>query len=562
MYVRIMQAEAVRAAVTALRAAYQGLADCQIDTLTKTELVSVLDDLETLSCQLPSQSQRLLARLQTETTPKEMGAKSWKDVLRLRWRISPAEAARRLAEAAELGPRRSLTGERLDPLLPATATAAAQGALTPEHTKTVREAIADLPGFVDTLTRAQFEADLVRIGRGVGPRELKDAAAKALFLLDQDGPEPDDAERMRKRAVHAAPQGRDGMVAISGHLSPEAWAIWEVIFAKYAAPGMCNPDDPEPCTCGTPSQAQIDADHRSGAQRRHDAMVAIGRIALMSGQLGVLNGLPASIANVGVSRYLLFGLFSQVGPRLLCHNAVRAHRCGAVHGPSRAASPTLRAWQGAGLTSRGKAAATEPGGVRVDSKVGVLSDVCAALFSGDSGSARATLRSRYPFVPVEKIARRYSVSQSMKVFLRDGFIDCYTGNRLVNPGVLRLLHVVLGDDFPAHPNWKASETHPAFWDLFPTVDHVQPVSRGGRDDESNLVTASMLSNRAKDQWTLEDLRWKLHPAGSVEDWDGLSRWLINYLAKNPTVLQEAPEPHRSYIQRWLNATRTVLEAGG
>ena len=58
---------------------------------------------------------------------------------------------------------------------------------------------------------------------------------------------------------------------------------------------MCNPDDPEPCTSGTPTQAQIDNDHRSLAQRQHDALIAVGRIALMSGQLGQLNGLPVSI---------------------------------------------------------------------------------------------------------------------------------------------------------------------------------------------------------------------------------------------------------------------------
>ena len=68
-----------------------------------------------------------------------------------------------------------------------------------------------------------------------------------------------------------------------------------MIFAKYAAPGMCNPADPEPCTSGTPTQAQIDNDHRSLAQRQHDALIAVGRIALMSGELGQLNGLPVSI---------------------------------------------------------------------------------------------------------------------------------------------------------------------------------------------------------------------------------------------------------------------------
>ena len=198
----------------------------------------------------------------------------------------------------------------------------------------------------------------------------------------------------------------------------------------------------------------------------------------------------------------------------------------------------------------------------MDSKAGVLSDVCAALALGDSRSARATLKSRYPFVPLEKIVRRYSERKSMKLFMRDGFIDRYTGNRLINPGVLRLLHVVPGNDFPAHPHGKVSETHLAFWELFPTVDHVVPVSRGGRDDESNWVTASMLSNQAKNQWTLDDLGWKLHPPGAAAKWDGLSCWLVDYLAANPTKLADAPVTHSGYIRRWLTATKAALEEAG
>lgn len=196
----------------------------------------------------------------------------------------------------------------------------------------------------------------------------------------------------------------------------------------------------------------------------------------------------------------------------------------------------------------------------MDSNAEVLRDVCAALRGGDSGSARETLRSHYPFVRVEQIVRRFSERQSMGLFMRDGFIDRYTGNRLINPGVLRLLHVVLRDDFPAHPNWKASETHIAFWELFPTVDHLVPVSRGGPDDKSNWVTASMLSNQAKAHWSVKDLGWELHPAGAVEEWDGLSRWLVDYVAENPTVLEEAAAPHRGYIGRWIKVTKAALEA--
>jgi hypothetical protein len=59
-----MGAGAVQATVAALRAAYDELAALPIDALTATELVGVLDDLETLGCQLPAQSHRMLARLQ------------------------------------------------------------------------------------------------------------------------------------------------------------------------------------------------------------------------------------------------------------------------------------------------------------------------------------------------------------------------------------------------------------------------------------------------------------------------------------------------------------------
>ena len=196
----------------------------------------------------------------------------------------------------------------------------------------------------------------------------------------------------------------------------------------------------------------------------------------------------------------------------------------------------------------------------MDANAGVLEEVCGALLGGSTESAKATLREKYPFVPVVTVGRSFSLRQSMNLFLRDGFIDLYSGSRLINPGVLRLLHVVLGDDFPAHPNWRFSETHPAFWELFPTVDHRVPVTRGGVDDESNWVTASMMRNQIKAQWTLEELGWTLHPRGDVEKWNGLSLWLGDYLKVNPTVLEgETARPHRSYIERWARVTKAALE---
>ncbi|MFV8242959.1 DUF222 domain-containing protein [Mycolicibacterium peregrinum] len=134
-------------------------------SLTRAELVRVLDEYEALLCQLPSVGHRLLAQLQAGSTARELGAKSWNEVLRLRWRLSTAEAGRRLGEAAELGPRRSLTREPLPAVLPVVAAAQGAGLITADHVRVLRDAVAHLPGFVDQVTREQFEADLVSLSR-------------------------------------------------------------------------------------------------------------------------------------------------------------------------------------------------------------------------------------------------------------------------------------------------------------------------------------------------------------------------------------------------------------
>lgn len=93
-------------------------------------------------------------------------------------------------------------------------------------------------------------------------------------------------------------------------------------------------------------------------------------------------------------------------------------------------------------------------------------------------------------------------------------------------------------EFPFHPNWKMSETHMIYRELFPTIDHVVPVARGGADDESNWVTTSMLRNAAKSNWTLEEVGWTLVPAGDLLQWDGLLGWFIDYLKQDSRWLDD------------------------
>jgi hypothetical protein len=290
-----METGSLAEAVAEMRAAYDKVRTCSLDTLTHPELLDALGELEFLNRQLPAQSHRILARLDREASPKECGAKSWKALLSERLRISGKEAKRRLQEAAVLGPRTALNGEPLAPVLPRTASRQAAGTIGAEHVAVIREFFTTLPHWVDAATREVIETQLARIAATTGPEELRAAARELMAHLDQDGPMPDDADRARKRSMNVGAQQSDGMSKLTGNVDPEFRATWEPLLAKFAAPGMCNPADEDPCTSGTPSQEQIDGDHRSYGQRVHDAFLVVGRMALCSGQLGQLNGLPVTV---------------------------------------------------------------------------------------------------------------------------------------------------------------------------------------------------------------------------------------------------------------------------
>ena len=77
----------------------------------------------------------MIARLAAEASPVALGATSLAEVLWRRLRISRAEARRRIAEAADLGPRRAMTGEALAPVLPVTAAGQARGEIGREHVR-------------------------------------------------------------------------------------------------------------------------------------------------------------------------------------------------------------------------------------------------------------------------------------------------------------------------------------------------------------------------------------------------------------------------------------------
>jgi hypothetical protein len=184
----------------------------------------------------------------------------------------------------------------------------------------------------------------------------------------------------------------------------------------------------------------------------------------------------------------------------------------------------------------------------------VLANVCAEVDAGRANAAAVILAEEYPFVPLANVGRRYSPTQSTRLFWRDGFIDRYTGKRLVFPGTLRMLSYLFPEQFPFHNNWKTDVCHFGYYELFPTIDHLVPVSRGGEDNDQNWVSTSMLKNAAKANFTIEELGWPVFPAGDIRDWDGLTGWFMRRFADETSAV-DSP-----YLRQWAVAAKRTLSA--
>ncbi|BBX45620.1 HNH endonuclease signature motif containing protein [Mycobacterium cookii] len=279
--------------LNALEANYKSALDLTFDVLTTPERLRVLERWEQMRRCQPAVEHPLINQLAAQADPTELGGKL-AGALADRLRISRAEASRRIHEAADLGDRRALNGEALPPVLDATAAAQRNGDLGAGHVAVIRSFWHRLPDFVDIETRTKAEAQLTRLAVEHRPDELAKLADKLADCLNPDG-DFTDVDRAKRRGIAIGKQDLDGMSPITGWLTPEARATIDAVFAKLAAPGMCNSADDEPCVSGTPSQAAIDDDARTSGQRNHDALLALARSSLASGELGQHNGLPTSI---------------------------------------------------------------------------------------------------------------------------------------------------------------------------------------------------------------------------------------------------------------------------
>ncbi|GJO26941.1 hypothetical protein NJB1507_32400 [Mycobacterium marinum] len=282
----------ISALLDALDAAVAAIGEADLGHLEPAARLRALQRLENARRRQAVVSHDVIAGLATED-PADIGGPVYKVVAD--WlRISCAEARRRVHDAQQLSPRITLTGQPLPAELPATAQVWRRGLLDGQHVKVIAAFVRDLPQDTPADTVRQAEQFLARQAVQLRPDQLEKVANRAAVLINPDG-KFSDADRARQRGFTWCAQRPDGMSIGKLIATPQLRAHLDAWLARFAAPGMCNPDDETPCVKGEPTDEVTDKDLRSPAQRRHDALNALLDGRLGDPKLGAHNGLPVTV---------------------------------------------------------------------------------------------------------------------------------------------------------------------------------------------------------------------------------------------------------------------------
>ncbi|OPE52513.1 DUF222 domain-containing protein, partial [Mycobacterium intermedium] len=192
--------EAFAEAFASLQQAVSAVLDLCPDALSGRETMTYLEALLHEMRRLPVARHALINHLRTQVGEEELGGKLPR-VLANRLRITRGEANRFIGEAADLGPRRAMSGEPLEPLLPATAEAQRQGHLDESHIRIIRKFFAHLPASVDVDTCTKADRDLAKLGGDYRPDQLEKLAQKTLDTINPDGDYTEEQQRARKRCL-------------------------------------------------------------------------------------------------------------------------------------------------------------------------------------------------------------------------------------------------------------------------------------------------------------------------------------------------------------------------
>lgn len=280
------------ALATLISEAVAKLAGLPMAASTEDELLVVADTMEQARRRLDGAEATVMVEISDRGAYRKTGAFTLHQFLAQHLRAGSGAASRRLAAITAIGSFSSMTGGTLDPALPATAAAVADGAIGGDHVREIDAVMVQIPAAVDADTRARAEAQLATVARDLTPDGVRFAGNRLLAHLDPDGQVTDEKDRARTRGFTLQPQDRRLMSKVRALLTPQLRATLEVVLPQWAAPGMNNPDDPQSprgcCSVAEPAAlaAAAERDERTQSQRNHDALLAI----LEAAQASVVGG--------------------------------------------------------------------------------------------------------------------------------------------------------------------------------------------------------------------------------------------------------------------------------
>ena len=87
------------------------------------------------------------------------------------------------------------------------------------------------------------------------------------------------------------------------------------------------------------------------------------------------------------------------------------------------------------------------------SKCDVITLACEALSKGQLEESKEIIKVRYRFDMVETKKWNFSKTKLLQVFIRDGFIDRYSGEKLIPTGALSVLSELMPEGRLCLRNW-------------------------------------------------------------------------------------------------------------
>lgn len=121
--------------------------------------------------------------------------------------------------------------------------------------------------------------------------------------------------------------------------------------------------------------------------------------------------------------------------------------------------------------------------------------------------------------------RMPSASVEYGIYQRDGWRCRFCEIRIISPNARKRLVAL----YPTVARWGRAnrDKHHGLSALTATLDHILPHSRGGTNDDTNLVAACGMCQFGRGHWTLEEVGFTdpRDRAPIVDGWDGLTRLL-------------------------------------